>query len=83
MMMEMNNSEETPEMSPMAEIKGQIQSYIDDPKLVTPETLKDLLMKVEDMEKFMDSDGEPEPEPEEAGNSIGGMIKKQKMGGGY
>lgn len=46
--------------SPLDEMIDQVQAYIDDPKLVTPETLKDLQNQLFDLKEVLDTDEDVE-----------------------
>ena len=44
-------------------IIDRVQGYIDDPKLVTPETLMELKGELEDLKAYMDGEDVKEQEP--------------------
>ena len=57
--------DEMPEMketSPLDEIISRVESYIQDPKLATVETLGELKADLIDMKSVMDEDEKPEEE---------------------
>lgn len=66
--MKMNKNIMSEDKSPLDELVDQVQSYIDDPKLVTPETLEDLKTQLVDLKTVFDSDEESEEEPEDSHN---------------
>lgn len=66
--MKMNKNIMSEDKSPLDELVDQVQSYIDDPKLVTPETLEDLKTQLVDLKTVFDSDEESEEESEDSHN---------------
>lgn len=76
------------EMSPLGDIIKRVDSYIKDPKLVTPDTLSELKSELEDLKGFLDSDGNEDGEESHKVNSTAGpgimiMLGKVKSGGKY
>ena len=82
---------ETQEMetneTPLDGLIERVKSYIEEPKLVTKETLQELLSELEDLKSVMDEE-EPEeemPKEKEGKNpglliSIGSIMKKAHKG---
>lgn len=55
-----------------------VESYIEDPKLVTPETLSALKDDLVDLKSYLDGDGEEEPEKGSGGLTI--VMEKARGG---
>ena len=71
------------------DIISRVEGYAADPKLVTAETLTELLGELKDLKSYLDGGDEPETEPENPGNSNGkpslmiSIGEKMKGGGKY
>lgn len=44
------------ETTPMDEVISKVQSYVDDPKLVTPQTMGELLADLQDLKQVVDGE---------------------------
>lgn len=74
------------ETTPLDGLISRIRSYIQDPKLVTRETLMEIESELEDLKSVVDGEPEESGESEDDGKqpSLSIMIGKAKrMGGGY
>lgn len=73
---------EMEEMNPVDEIISTIDSYIKNPKLVTPETLSELKQQVLDIKMALDQEDEPsemeneykDEKPENSKEHGGGLL---------
>ena len=89
MQQDMKNSNDTQEMpqdqgneSPIDGIISRVQSYRDDPKLVTPQTMDDVLADLEDLITYLDKEETPGGEQsDESGPGLAIMIGHAKNGG--
>lgn len=89
-MNKMNSSEVTSKMddsnqqegTPLDDLISRVDSYIKDPKLVTPETLMEMKSELEDLKSYMDQEESPSGETAdhkpESGVAI--MIGNMKKG---
>lgn len=59
--------------SPMDGILARIDSYIQDPSLVTKETLTELKNELIDLQGYLDED-EPAPSMQDEGEGKGGLV---------
>lgn len=62
------------EMTPMDEVIGKVQSYVQDPGLITPQTMGELLADLQDLKKVVDGEGPGGAEPPQA-SPIMDMIR--------
>ena len=82
-----SNDQEVPQSqeggSPLDDIISKVQSYKSDLKLVTPQTLDDLLSELTDLKSYLDEEetqqGETQDQPGRKGLTI--MIDNAKHGG--
>ena len=80
-----NSNEESQEQdmgsTPVDSMIARVDEYIQNPKLVTPQTLQELKSELEDLKKYLD--GEETSEPETGMDHNGGvaiMISNMKKG---
>lgn len=72
-------NKETEDKMGIDAIISRVESYVEDPDLVTPETLMELKEELMDLKGYMDGEDEmEEPEKEEGGLSI--IIGKKMRG---
>ena len=77
-----DNQEETQESQGIDSVIAKVESYIQDPKMVTPETLMDLKNDLMDLKDYMDNPDQGEnPSGSGEPNGIAIMIGKAKNGG--
>ena len=68
-----SSPENQQEGSPLDEIIARVGSYMQDPSMVTPQTLGELKMDLEDLKAVVD--GEPmEAAPEDMGGGLSSMM---------
>ena len=87
-----NNEGQEPEQetTPLDSIIQRVESYKEDPKLVTPETMSELLEELVDLKSFTDGDDPTDTEDDTQDNTqgespslviaIGRKMKKGKEG---
>lgn len=79
-MTQTKKSEESDETTPLDDLISRVTKYRDDPKLVTRETMQDLMDELVDLKGFIDKDDEHGSSHESPGLSviIGGMGKETR-----
>lgn len=78
--MEMETNTEIEEPEGLDAVIAKVDSYIQDPKLVTPETLMELKTDLEDLKGFMDEEETVEEPEDKDDNGLMIMIGKHKGG---